>query len=357
MGKITITVNPCGQGDSIMLEWEGEEGNEIGLIDCNTDNNNPRKIFEYIRSKPYSKIDLFFMTHPHSDHYSGIREIIKLCSNNKPQINISNFRHTVVFNIGYSEITTEHIKNSLKRLHKNSEISLNDLALTYKIVSQEWNEDKGIVDEMGTFNSSSSFELNDTLQLKCLSPSKKEIDEYHAIEWKKMKNEDFDLNKEPRNNPAANYLSSVFALINKKTGKYLALFTSDCEEATLKRFLNPKFKKKQPIFQDKIPVIQIPHHGSKKNYSEEFWQELEIQNSQTFLSVGKNSYGHPDMQVVKFFKDESNFSCTAISDLTFYHDDAIEVWTRKESAMINNDNGKRLVYELDYEGNCKSYQI
>lgn len=48
-------------------------------------------------------------------------------------------------------------------------------------------------------------------------------------------------------------------------------------------------------------ILKIPHHGSKYSYDEEFYEAVGADAA--IISVGKNSYGHPDKKIINYFKN------------------------------------------------------
>jgi competence protein ComEC len=47
-------------------------------------------------------------------------------------------------------------------------------------------------------------------------------------------------------------------------------------------------------------ILKIPHHGSKNSYDESFYRAVDADT--VVISVGKNSYGHPDDSVVTYWE-------------------------------------------------------
>ena len=112
------------------------------------------------------------------------------------------------------------------------------------------------------------------------------------------------------------------------------------------------------VFKDKkmlntTPVlVQIPHHGSKKNHVEDVWKKFNLKNTHTFLSAG-NKYEHPS-QVVKNYFEKNSLQ---------YSDTKFGKYTKRRGIVntpVNRKNqknntptreGKKLVYKID----CKTH--
>lgn len=91
------------------------------------------------------------------------------------------------------------------------------------------------------------------------------------------------------NDEAINDTSIVIELEYKNT-KYLFMgdASSKIEENLLKNL-------------SKVDVLKVAHHGSNKSTSNEFLKRVKPKYS--IISVGKNSYNHPDNRVIKRLED------------------------------------------------------
>lgn len=268
---ITVTFKDVGQGDSIIIEWSGK----VGIIDCKKKGkSNP--VFEHIKTKGYNEIEFIVLSHPHTDHYSGLAEILDFCLRNS--IVIKKFCYTIE-DIGieyypYFEPTITNSKALVEVFELAEELykkGMDFIPLTYDY----------------------KIDLLDNAYLKCLSPSREEKAAYLKI-----------LDFEPETNrmkrsKAANLLSTFFKL---KVDDKFALFTSDVEKMTFDRMINRHADK----FQNLTNVFsQVPHHGSLNNHEPLFWKGItKEQESKAIISAGKHkSYNHPDFSVVKDFSD------------------------------------------------------
>jgi competence protein ComEC len=87
-----------------------------------------------------------------------------------------------------------------------------------------------------------------------------------------------------------NEKSLVFHL---RYGNFDAILTGDIDEAVEKQII------KDNQFSS-IEVLKVAHHGSKYSSSEEFLEAVKPQTA--IISVGKNSYGHPTLEVLDRLK-------------------------------------------------------
>jgi hypothetical protein len=93
-----------------------------------------------------------------------------------------------------------------------------------------------------------------------------------------------------------NWLSTVLFL---KLESGFVLFTSDCEKSALHRI----DKNEREILNDKLLLAQCPHHGAQKNHNGTFWKKLQrVDDTPIVFSVGNNTYKHPAISVVEYFK-------------------------------------------------------
>ena len=80
-----------GQGDSIVLEWDYNGTTKYGIIDCKlTNNGNPT--IEYLELIKPTQIEFIILSHPHTDHFSGMSDLLEYLVFNK--IDIRYYMHT-----------------------------------------------------------------------------------------------------------------------------------------------------------------------------------------------------------------------------------------------------------------------
>jgi beta-lactamase superfamily II metal-dependent hydrolase len=272
---VKITFKDVGQGDSIIIEWENEKKEiRIGIIDCKRkERKNP--ILDYIKSEKIKEIDFLILSHPHTDHYSGMKDLLEYCFNNK--ILLKKFCHTLKdIEIEYWKYLEPNITNSKE---------LKDL---FEIVLDSYGKN---LQEIIKLDFDYRIYLNDNYYLRCLSPSHLEKAEYvRSIDALSEKSR-------MKRSKAANLLSTVFKL---KLDNQFILFTSDAEKITFQRIRD----KNLDFFNGKYNLLcQIPHHGSDTNHEPSFWSCLKInQLSEAIISAGEHrSYNHPHFSVITDF--------------------------------------------------------
>lgn len=271
-----ITFKNVGQGDSIIVEWSNDKNEKkIGIIDCKkNDSNNP--ILKHIQDFNIEEIDFIILSHPHKDHYSGMKELLTHCFNNK--VTINSFFHTLNndIEVEYWTYFEPNLTNAI------------ELAEVFDIVNSSYNIN---LKEIVKLTVGYTIQLNSTDYLKCLSPSHLEITEYlKALKF-------IPINHRMKRSKVANLLSSLFKL---KIGDKYILLTSDVEKISFDRIIN----KNLSLFEDKINVLsQIPHHGSETNHEPNFWSKLMLnEESEAIISAGEHKlYMHPHFNVINDF--------------------------------------------------------
>lgn len=291
---INITFKNVGQGDSIVIEWKHNSKNKVGIIDCNLfDKKNPT--LEHIISAGYSSIEFIILSHPHYDHFSGIRELLEYCEENI--IVIKKFLHT-------SQQVPDYLRVATK-----SVISSNELVLLFSKINDLR---KKQVIEFVTYISDEvkGINLNERVKLEFLAPSSVEYERFLS------KTPLFD-EEGPHNNAQANWLSTIVKIY---TSDWYILLTSDSTLETLKRV---GIQKKEE-FLSNLKLGQSPHHGAKSNHYDAFWKTKNHEpNTPIVFSVGPNFYKHPSEKALNFFSQTKNkfkiFSTNQVGSLSMYN--------------------------------------
>lgn len=271
-----ITFKNVGQGDSIIIEWLNENNeNKIGIIDCKK-NESLNPILKHIQDFEIVEIDFIILSHPHKDHYSGMKELLTYCFDNN--ITIKSFFHTL-----NNDIEVEYWTYFEPNLTNAKE-----LAEVFDIVNNSYDVN---LKEIIKLTVGYTIPFNNTDYLKCLSPSHLEITEYlKALKFIPLKHR-------MKRSKVANLLSSLFKL---KIGDKYILLTSDVEKISFDRIINKDIS----LFKDKINVLsQIPHHGSETNHEPNFWSKLTLnEESEAIISAGEHKlYMHPHFNVINDF--------------------------------------------------------
>jgi len=75
MSTLKLHVLSCGHGDTLLLQMPKKKW---ALVDCHLPGNETRnKFFQYTNSLAINRLDFVVLTHPDSDHYQGMREVLE----------------------------------------------------------------------------------------------------------------------------------------------------------------------------------------------------------------------------------------------------------------------------------------
>ncbi len=293
---LTITFKNVGYGDTIILEWQNDDGqNEIGIIDCHLRNGKSNLAIEHIKHQGYRRINFMILTHPHTDHFSGFPSLLEFCKDQG--IKIGNFWHTAVYDESFLE---ELADNQIIE----GKITVNDFFDSFVNRSKDKNRLKKLFREIvaleksqtqiGIINNTSSLQLNKKLWIEFLSPSYAELNKYYKGSFSSGAEEKMKIHQR-ENNPNSNLLSLFTRIF---TDNWSVLLPSDSTKSTIERITRDF----QGRLDTKVVALQIPNHGSLQSHFEPFWANIPgKENIPVFVSVGSR-YGLPAKEVIQFFE-------------------------------------------------------
>lgn len=264
-----VTFKNVGQGDSILIEWENEGKNNIGIIDCNLyDNKNP--ILDYLSQNSITEIEFIILSHFHYDHFSGMPDLFKYCIEKKIKINW--FLHTLA----------EHVLQIYDKIFTSKKIekAVKDFFYFYELL------DKNISNDLSVNFHTAPFRLADKISMLFLGPSEKTGKNIATQINRKVNTKEFfyaDINK----------FSTITYIQNNDCS---ILITSDSVKGcyrNLHKFINKE-----------ITLIQAPHHGSFANIYPNFWNALVKKDKcPVVFSVGYEPKDKlPNKETVEFFE-------------------------------------------------------
>ncbi len=282
-----ISFKDVGQGDSIVIEWKDELGVEkIGIVDCNLrGKTNP--ILDYLKLCNYTEIAFIILSHPHSDHYSGLLELLEYADST--DILIRRMGHTLAF-------------NGVESYWKYFEVNTNDTNLLSSIKSKWFSMfSRERILRMDALIDGKEMRIDNELKVIALAPSHADILQYlDKVKLDEVKNVK-DASR------AANLLSTLLKISYQS---YNYLLTSDTENVVFLTALQNERHHFQGI---NFHVCQMAHHGSSKNYTADFWNSIvkfEIQNA---VASAGSGYNHPSVTVLNAFSSDGfRVYCTNI---------------------------------------------
>ena len=306
MMELKIYFKNVGQGDTIFVHWDTEK--KFGLIDCNVVNGGIDPVIKHIERFDIRVLHFVVLSHPHTDHYSGLPLLFDYCKTKG--IVIENFYHTAVFHKTrltslFKAGVTKRKQNELLLSAVNENEGRRSLFKLFGILGEQSAlNGKGFIKCVEVINAKILIPLGDDYNLTFLAP-------YQYDEHDRYIKANYDLstgsfvNKYPHreNNPLANILSTIIQI---STSDYACqvLLCSDSTEYTFLRIAEHEYRFKQ-LTSTSLVGFQIPHHGSSENHVPDFWKAFDgLKTSHAFISVGEG-YGHPSSEVVGFFDVES----------------------------------------------------
>jgi competence protein ComEC len=277
---VKIIFKNVNQGDSIIIEWSHDNESKYGIIDCSKYNSKINPVLEHVISEEIKKIDFLLLTHPHEDHFSGFYELISHCRKNN--VEIKRFLYT-------SRVSPDYLKLGTKNSQEGKRI-----IKLFKLIIEMQNNDELLIASVE--DNGLTRNLDGEFSLEFLAPSNKEFDAFinsGGYGFNQDKEKDFD----------GNWLSTI---INIFSDKCVVLLTSDTNLEVYSK-LNKTIKKRHGEI--KLILGQVPHHGSKENFHNQFWTSVKkTPNTYAVISVGKNDYKHPTPKVVTFFEKHENYN-------------------------------------------------
>lgn len=271
-----IHFKEVGQGDSIILQWDALPNQKIGIIDCNLKEDRANPVLNFLSTAVgLSEIEFIILSHPHTDHFSGLNQIIDYC--HSKNIIIKLFIHT-------SSQIREFFNAAVKGAQAKAELEKLFTNIQTKFKS-------GLIKDVFIANNNSrEIKLDDKWNLKFLAPTYDEVSSFIRSKYKP------DLVPKV-NSSAANLLSTFIKLYSKESH---ILFTSDSVKSIFQREVDNKFKNLNSSY---LRLGQIPHHGAKDNFHNYFWKkQFSKPSTVAAISVGDNTYGHPSIMVLDNLK-------------------------------------------------------
>ncbi len=280
-GKLHIIFCNVGQGDATYFRFPN--GSDM-LVDGGP---NDRVLSCLGRNMPFydRTIDLVVLSHPQSDHYAGLASVIQ-------RYNVTYFASTKLSNVNqdYRALLQKVLEKDIpvKLLAKGSNIKFDEV-----MIQGIW-PDKTWIDKS----------INDLPKTDILGTY--DIKSGHIIELA----DNFDLN-----------LSSLVFIL--KYQNFDLLMTGDADRRTQLEILK---NSSLSFFPQHLEVLKVPHHGSKYGLDDEILDKLRPVLS--IIEVGKNSYGHPDQNLINKIKKWGKVKRTDLDGEVHIVTDGINWWIK-----------------------------
>lgn len=273
-GKLHAYFCSVGQGDAIYIRMPNQ--NDV-LIDGGP---NAQVLNCLGRHMPFydRTLELVVMTHPQKDHFGGLIDVLG-------RYNVQNFMTIPLTN----DTDSFH---ALVKIWKEKKIIPRYLTTGQQIrfgsatMSVIWPQKEWLVGSLGITD-------NGLASLSSKGESRQVLG--YAT--------DKDLN-----------LFSLY--LHLQYGNFDTLFTGDGDQSTQVAIQETGVWSLLP---ENIEVLKVPHHGSKTGMIDEFIHRLQPKLS--IIEVGKNSYGHPNKEVIeklsawgKVVRTDKNGDIEVVSD-------------------------------------------
>jgi len=256
--SFSVRVFDVGHGDSLLIE---SPSGKIGIVDCNKKGESI-PLLEFIQQCKKDEIEFICLTHPHSDHYSGMLELLEFCTSNN--IKIKNF-----FEVGSSpkELDIEFEPQEQADYFAKLFTTIYKLAENNKFTLYACTAGRLLMQE-------------NNFSVRALAPN--------SLTIKKVLKKKF-IQPEKQLNHFLNRLSII--LLVKDCGSAVLLL-ADAESGQQKQILSTSITKA------KINLFKISHHGSKQGYCEDLIERSHVRkNSYAAISTGC-LYGTPSHEVI-----------------------------------------------------------
>ncbi|MBT1689872.1 ComEC/Rec2 family competence protein [Dawidia soli] len=307
-----ITFNDVSAGDSIVVQFGEKEERKIGLIDFGVRYPKRTGIFDgarrvnpskqFLEDHEVKEIEFLVISHPHSDHYEGLAEVLEYCEaeNIKIKLLVNPFyplpQSYFLYNKSLGKIISA-FRNSVyinkiipgaNGRHNNSELG-ELLALIDRVCEQK------LVELRNSIPINWEIKISDDISFKVLSPNYQEFQRFQRKTtgfWSL-----FGLLKRYDSGDLINSLSIVQIIRIKDS---VILLTADAPISVLKRVLE---EQKEVISNSQFLLIQIPHHGSgaAAYFEAQAWSD--IVNQSTKMAIVSNGihggYTHPHVNVIR----------------------------------------------------------
>ena len=263
-----------------------------------------KKLVDHIKTHYKTEtVDLVVNTHPDNDHCSGLREVLNNLNVKELWVHTPwNYAKDFVDLFKDGRITDNSLKEKLKE-GLNIAHELEQLAKEKKILVKEpytgLSFDGGVLQILGPSENyytellpnfrSTPAPIEESAISKAFTAVK------DAIKWVTESMDKETLNELGETSPENN--SSAISLFNYSEKKIL--FTSDTGVPALKQAI--EYAKTKSITLNNLSVLQVPHHGSKRNISPSIIDALKCTNA--YISCAPNGEPkHPAKKVTNAFK-------------------------------------------------------
>jgi len=262
-GKLHLVFCNVGQGDAIYIKTP--KGNDI-LIDGGPN----EKVLDCLGRHMHfydRDIELMVLTHPHSDHFTGLISVLERYSVKKIVLENIYAQNNEKFEVFRQKVAEE--KAEIYNPKGGDKIVIDGVELT-ALWPREVIGDRRL------------WETGETRVAKGAGEEREKVLGVSTVSG--------DLNE----------YSLVFLL---KNNNFRALLTGDADKEVLSNISELKEGFGDfDFFQKPLDLLKVPHHGSEHSLSTTLIYQLKPKTA--VISVGKNSFGHPASEILKILSEK-----------------------------------------------------
>lgn len=279
---LRIHILNVGHGDSIVLEFRDENhAASFAVIDSNCKQGSPPPALELLKSLGATSLSFVAITHPHADHYMGMKEILKHFSNRIEVLYTFPIqRDSQMLNKAVSIYKKYYCEtDSLSVKSKSIELAA-ILKLASNRVATVWETPTGFKNPI-TAKGFSGVSIS-----AILPPSNVKGDIFHKISSESLEPE----------NESLNDLSMAFLI--EYAGKQIVLGG----DGTYKNWVYQGKRWEQAGIKLSPIAVKLPHHGSKHDCSAKvqdiIFGNIQEQPENVVACISANGKSHPAPEIM-----------------------------------------------------------
>ena len=326
MSKLEIDFLPVNSksksGDCIAIRYtktKSWDDQKVITIDGGTLESGDNLVAHIEKYYGTKKVDLAILTHPDGDHASGMRKVIEQCVVKKiwmhePWEHSERIRNQFQDGRITDDSLNERIKNAYNLAKKISEMAKDkNIKIIHPFAGTTFDNVLTVISPSKSFFESLLPYFNRTPEPKEKSFVEKTFSSFQkAINWVKETLTSETLDEEGET--SSENMSSVISLLQLDGRRYL--FTGDTGMESLHKAI--EHCKHKLIDISYVNLLQVPHHGSKRNISPSILKTIRCHSA--FISASKDSEKHPSRKVTNaLYRRDSKVYTTEGSILTHHY--------------------------------------
>jgi beta-lactamase superfamily II metal-dependent hydrolase len=284
---LAVHILNVGHGDSIVLEYEGEQGRVFGVIDSNNKSGQVPPALRKLRELGAQKLSFVALTHPHADHYKGLLDILEEYRGQIDNFYSFPLDHDVEGRI--KELSEIYLRLLEKTDGKTPRSALTEYIkilseVTENIGLENWQEHTGLENAIAP-NGFIGVDMHAIMPLPVVKGKYFQLIQgksYDAVE-----------------NPDLNELSLAYQ-INYK-GCQLVLGGDVPHHKWLQH-------KRQNARRGSTPdavVVKLSHHGAEKDCKKEILEYVFSPNGERYACISANGRSHPHVNTLLELKEQN----------------------------------------------------